>query len=164
MKKVKGFTLVECLIALAILGIGTLVMAQIYANVNRINMSNHLINTSLANQMKYAESYITESTKGGAIVKEVIADYAVTAAGGVSAPDPSTDAPHKANKLKHVKFESDASRGGTGMVYSYTVDTFILLSRDSADLNSSEVGYKGESEDQYNLRYRYIQIHSNSTP
>ena len=33
--KIKGFTLAECLIALAILGIGSLVMAQIYADVSK---------------------------------------------------------------------------------------------------------------------------------
>ncbi|MGN0587459.1 MAG: type II secretion system protein J, partial [Oscillospiraceae bacterium] len=33
-KSVKGFTLVECLVALAILGIASLIMVQIYANVS----------------------------------------------------------------------------------------------------------------------------------
>lgn len=162
MKKIKGFTLVECLIALAILGIGTLVMAQIYANVNKINRDNHLINTSLANQMKYVETYKKESTNAGVTVKEVIEDYAVTTAGGASAPDSSKDAPHKNNKYKYLKIESDSSRGGTGMIYSYTVDTFVLLSRDYQDKNSGQTGYKGETEDQYNLRYRYMQGHANS--
>ena len=55
MKKTRGFTLVECIVALAILGIASLVMAQIYAAVSQQNRLNHQNNASIANQMKYVE-------------------------------------------------------------------------------------------------------------
>ncbi len=55
MKKLKGFTLVECLISLAVLAVASLVMAQIYASVGSINRQNHYMNTSLAAQMALVE-------------------------------------------------------------------------------------------------------------
>ena len=42
-KHIKGFTLIECLIALAILGIASLTMAQIYASVAQRNRNNQII-------------------------------------------------------------------------------------------------------------------------
>ena len=56
-KHFKGFTLIECLIALAILGVASLTMAQIYASVAQRNRNNQIMNTSLSNQMSYVERY-----------------------------------------------------------------------------------------------------------
>lgn len=54
-KKTKGFTLIECIVALAILGIAAMVMAQIYASVSKINEQNHRINESLSQTVAEAE-------------------------------------------------------------------------------------------------------------
>ncbi len=144
MKKmqVKGFTLIECLVALAILGIASLVMAQIYANVSRMNGNNHNINTSLSYQMKYVE----QATESEAII--IYPDGATS-----SNPDTSTEPPHKAKKLKNVTITSDY---GSKYSYSYPVDIRVLLSRDKKDQKVSD-----KSENQYELRYKYLVGHAN---
>ena len=140
--RLKGFTLVECLIALAILGVASLVMAQIYANVSRMNRSNHNINTSLSYQMKFVE----KSIEADAII--IYPDGGTT-----STPDTNIEPPHKANTLKNVKITSDY---GSKHSYSYPVDIRVLLSRDSKNNVVSD-----EQENQYDLRYKYLVGHQN---
>ena len=55
LKKLKGFTLVECLVAMAVLGIASLTIAQVYGAVALMNRDNHVNNTSLSEQMRYVE-------------------------------------------------------------------------------------------------------------
>jgi len=54
-KKTKGFTLVECITAMAILGITALTIAQVYGAVARLNVRNTNMNISLAKQMEHIE-------------------------------------------------------------------------------------------------------------
>lgn len=54
-KKVKGFTLVECIVAMALIGIASLFMCQIYAALASLEKSNKMTSTSLVEQMKIAE-------------------------------------------------------------------------------------------------------------
>ncbi|MCD7729957.1 MAG: prepilin-type N-terminal cleavage/methylation domain-containing protein [Oscillospiraceae bacterium] len=153
--KFKGFTLVECLVALAILGIGALVMAEIYANVNRINLDNHLVNTSLSQQMKYVEKYTDSET-----VKIV---YGTTESGKKPAHKLSGTSNNNYITIKSNYQSSSYSSAITFNdtdTYSYAVNIYVLLSRDSDDLDSDDAGYSGESEDKYNLRYRYMQGYS----
>ncbi|MBQ8827009.1 MAG: prepilin-type N-terminal cleavage/methylation domain-containing protein [Oscillospiraceae bacterium] len=144
MKKMrfKGFTLVECLIALAILGIASLIMAQIYANVSRMNRSNHNINTSLSYQMKYVE----KSIEADSII--IYPDGGTT-----STPDTSTEPPHKLGKLTNVKITSSY---GSKYSYSYPVDIRVLLSRDAKNNVVAD-----KEENQYDLRYKYLVGHQN---
>lgn len=144
MKKMhfKGFTLVECLVALAILGIASLVMAQIYANVSRMNRNNHNINTSLSYQMKYVE----QATESEAII--IYPDGASS-----SNPDTSTAPPHKANTLKNITITSGY---GSKYSYSYPVDIRVLLSRNTKDQQVTD-----KEENQYELRYKYLVGHAN---
>ena len=146
--KIKGFTLIECLVALAILGIASLIMAQIYASVSKINQNNHMINSSLAYQVKYIEKYTDDPT-------ETVVLYALDDGSGNSKPDSDTDAPHvdATKKLNYVKFVSSYTGTNT---YSYTVDIFVMLSR-KADGTTVSVA----DEDNYNLRYKYLQGHTN---
>jgi len=58
-KSLKGFTLVECVVAMAILGIASLVMAQIYGSVAKINRENHRANQSLSQTVAAAEKKIS---------------------------------------------------------------------------------------------------------
>lgn len=58
-KSLKGFTLVECVVAMAILGIASLVMAQIYGSVAKINRENHRANQSLSQTVAAAEKQIS---------------------------------------------------------------------------------------------------------
>ena len=168
MKKIKGFTLIECLVALAILGIASLIMAQIYANVSRINRSNHNINTSLSYQMALVE-------------KETQTDAVAMYYGGGTSSSPDANAkdeasnttkypPHKqgigaADLTKpYVKIKSsyaDKNNGNKKTIYSFPADIYVLLSRDANNKASDDSAYIGDSEGNYNLRYKYIIGHSN---
>lgn len=144
MKKIKGFTLIECLIALAILGIASLTMAEIYANISRINMNNHMVNTSLSYQMQMVEN--KTSTE------------AVKIPSGETASQ--TAPPHTRTNVKYVRFEKlDATGAETGEVYSYPVDCYVLLSRDRQNQNSTVSTEISESD--MNLRYKYITGYTN---
>lgn len=156
--KFKGFTLIECLVALAILGIATMTMAQIYANVARINQTNHLVNTSLSYQMKYVE----EKTASEAVPMLY---------GNSTAKDPQKTPPHKnavdekaENKTSNVTANGNFFKITSSLdssIYSCGVDIYVLMSRDADDNDSSDAGYRGKNENAYNLRYRYIVGHSN---
>lgn len=148
-KHIKGFTLIECLVALAILGIASLVMAEIYASVSKINLSNHNVNTSLSYQMKFVE----QKTESEAVI--IYPDGGTT-----STPDTSTVPPHKAKALKNITIKSDY---GSKNQYSYPVDIRALLSRDSNDNQLTEKTDETGSikENQYELRYKYLVGHAN---
>jgi prepilin-type N-terminal cleavage/methylation domain-containing protein len=60
--KVKGFTLIECIVAIALIGIASLMMAQVYSSVALLNKENLRINNSLERQMQYAELELTKAT------------------------------------------------------------------------------------------------------
>lgn len=135
--KLKGFTLVECIVALAILGIASLLMAQIYAQVALINKRNHAVNSSLSMQMKLVEQYI-----GG--TSDVID---VEFSGDITGTAP----PHDPPKGAHIKFKSSLPSGYT---YSYGVDIHVLMSRDALDNPLDE-----EDDNPKNLRYKYFQGH-----
>lgn len=167
-RKLKGFTLIECLIALAILGIGSLVMAQIYASVNKNNLSNHNINTSLTYQMKVVE----EATGSDAI--PMYFGGGTTSTPDANAAESNTDKhpPHKqgigASDLSKPNVQIVGSYGSH--TYSYPVDIYVLLSRDVDDepskVNNSGTwtdnpNYDGPTEKNISLRYRYIVGHNN---
>lgn len=164
-KRFKGFTLIECIVALAILGIASLTMAQIYANVSRRNKMNHLVNTSLSNQMAYVEKYTNTQAVpiyyGNTTNKPDSHSLNVKTGGvkGDGAP------PHKVsgsltqkNVLKITKYKDATNL--TKEEYSFPTDIYVLKSRDRDDGQlTSDAGY---TEDDYNLRYKYIIGHSNT--
>ncbi len=65
-RTVKGFTLIECIIAMAIMGIASLLMVQVYGTVALMNRDNQKMNASLEVQMEYAEQQLAD---GGGDVK-----------------------------------------------------------------------------------------------
>ncbi len=151
MKKLKGFTLVECIVALAILGIASLVMVEIYANVCKINRANHDTNSSLAYQMKYVEK------KNNLEAISVEATESYDAATGKPANDTP---PHKRTGVTNISIT------GNGNTYSFPVDYHVLQSRDQNDqaafiYNASSnswvenSNYIGDREDNYYLSYKY---------
>lgn len=162
-KKIKGFTLIECLVALAILGIASLVMAQIYAAVSRTNLNNHNVNTSLSYQMKIVE----KATKADA-VEIYYGDstnkpdtHSLSKSGDGNPPDKVSGVSVQHNYITITKYESDG-KTLSDETYSFPVDIFVLLSRDSNDIPSSDINnYKGMDEKNISLRYKYILGHSN---
>lgn len=172
-KHFKGFTLVECLIALAILGIASLVMAQIYANVSRINMSNHQVNTSLSYQMKLAEDATgTDSVSIYYGDTANVPDSHSDSQGGDCKIPSQSGTLTQSNYIKISKIEVDGSGNeSTTDYYEFPVDIYVLLSRDQSDQPSKvnnagtwvdNPNYKGSEEKEISLRYKYIVGHSNS--
>lgn len=145
-KNIKGFTLVECLVAMAILAIACMTLGAIEAAVARTNNANHFMNSSLANQMSYIEKYIDAETV-----------HITNADGGGSVP-PVADSSISSNSgtTAYVKIENSSS----STVYSYPVDIYIMYSRDTHDTGSDEAGYSQVfTEDNHNLRYKYLLGH-----
>lgn len=164
MKKFKGFTLIECIVALAVLGIASLVMAQIYANVSWINRRNHDINSSLAYQMQYVEKKLS------AEAVEVKANEPVLPATGKI----NTQPPHLRTGVNNITIKrvTVGSDIGAGQTYSCAVDYYVLQSRDQNNeaaytYNSStntwvaNPNYTGNQDDNYYLNYKYFVGHSN---
>lgn len=159
-KKIKGFTLIECLVALAILGIASLVMAQIYAAVSRTNLNNHNVNTSLSYQMKIVE----KATKTDAVEiyygnsTDTPDTHSLSQSGDGNPPDKaSVSVQH--NYITMTKYKKDGTLSNE--TYSFPVDIFVLLSRDSNDKPSSDTNYSGMDEKNISLRYKYILGHNN---
>lgn len=141
MKKIKGFTLIECLVALAILGIAFLIMVEIYANVSRMNRNNHNNNTSLAYQMKYVE----ERTDSESIKIEY--------------KEQSDKTSHRVNTSSNyatiTKLNDDKT--ATTDVYYYGCDMYVLRTRDGNDQKIAD-----SDEKAMNLRYKYMMGHTPS--
>lgn len=151
-RKFKGFTLVECIVAIAILGVASLVMAQIYASVSVNNKMNHLVNTSLSNQMKYVEE------AAGAESVELKFNN-----GGAYPSGSKTTPPHKLGSGTISTYDNyvtvtklDPSGAPTTDQYSYPVNIYVLKSRDRSNTALSSTGDAGYTEQDYNLRYKYF--------
>lgn len=150
-KRFKGFTLVECIVALAILAIASLTMAEIYAVVAQRNKENHFTNTSLSNQMAYVEKYT------GSAARKITTAYTSPAA-------PYPKPPHKGGGKSYVAITDSSG----SELYSVPVDIYVLFSRDthnqastteSGGSYSANASYSGVfSEDDYNLRYKYLLV------
>lgn len=54
--KIRGFTLVECIVAMAILGISSLLIVQAYTQLMKVTTMNNTLSTSIADQMADAEA------------------------------------------------------------------------------------------------------------
>jgi prepilin-type N-terminal cleavage/methylation domain-containing protein len=142
MRKLSGFTLVECLVALLILGIASLTLAQVYAAVARGQKESEYMNYSLAEQMKYVEARdIGEAVKIEPTVSGETSTHAL---------DPSASNYHVVINGGPV--------GGTSNVYKYGVNMYILYSRDYDDTSSNAAsGYTYDAESNGKLRYKYLQ-------
>lgn len=160
MRKIKGFTLIECIIAIAILGIASLTMAEIYAGVSRTNLNNNLVNTSLSYQMEKVE----EKTGGAAdTIKIEKYDPADSATQSLVTNNP-TKPPHKLDnsnpqKVRNIRITKLDSSGNpiNDESYSYPVDTYVLLSRDKDNKPSSDsTSDLYNKEKDINLRYKFI--------
>lgn len=178
-KSLRGFTLVECIIALAILGIASAVMVQIYAYVGKMNLINHSVNTSLSYQMKIVEKATgTDSIPiyyGSTSATPVADNHSASKSGDCNPPSKVTDVSTQKNYIEIKKYDSAGSL--TGEMYSYPVDIYVLLSRDkndepskiydatqnkwvdNDDYQDSKKG--GFDEKDISLRYKYIVGHKN---
>lgn len=147
-KTFKGFTLVECLVAMAILAIAGTLMAGIYANVASRNNFNTFNNASLSNQMAYIEKYENANT-----VK-------ITNTHSGTTPPSGTNS----GTTAYVKVKNST----TNLEYSFPVDIYIMYSRDTHNVGSNNKDADGNTatystmyaENDHNLRYKYILGHT----
>lgn len=173
-KTFKGFTLVECLVSMAILAIACMTLGGIEASVARRNNVNHFNNTSLANQMAYIEKYsdsetvkITSTYSGGSAKKPP------------NGTNSGTTAYVKVTKIKQMpsgtantseydplsKNFKTANRVANSSC-SYPVNIYVMYSRDTQDVKSNDSSYgtvassitntSSGVEGESNLRYKYI--------
>lgn len=168
-KSFKGFTLIECVVALAILGIASLTMAQIYAGVSNMNRKNHELNTSMSNQTSFIEKKVkSDGVNEFKCVVDTTQDYSSNPA------SPKYKPPHEYmtnNKVttSYVLFtELDTDSDGDGALdsssasapkYSYPIDVYLLKSRDKDNKDSSDTGYSGADESKVDLRYKFFTAH-----
>lgn len=83
-KTLSGFTLIEVLVAMMILGICSLVFVGMYASVCKHLKSNNQINDRMSEQQKFIETK-SQTSSGGANVFQIMADPKLTGTGGNSA-------------------------------------------------------------------------------
>lgn len=180
-KTFKGFTLVECLIAMAILAIAGTLMASIYANVSQRNNFNHFMNTSLANQMAYIEKY-TDSESVPIYFGGLDSSKKPKQDSELKSTPPTRRAPHEyvSNNqgttayVQIQKLDKNESVVSTDK-YSFPVDIFVMYSRDTGNDASGKAKasseYEREDNTSYsqrygeknnNLRYKYILGHTTS--
>lgn len=183
----KGFTLVECLIAMAILAIASTLMAGIYASVSTRNKFNHFNNTSLANQMAYIEKYENAATLpiyyGGLDAsKKTQKDSEITSNSrkpphehvGTNTGTSAYVQIQKLDKNGNVVTTSETVGSTKGVPkYSFPVDIFVMYSRDTQDDASTKPTAVGSNERETNtsyspifgeqnnnLRYKYVLGHT----
>jgi prepilin-type N-terminal cleavage/methylation domain-containing protein len=158
MRKLSGFTLVECLVALMVLGIAALTLAQVYAAVAKGTRDNEYMNISLAEQMKYVE----KRDNSAAVSIEP------TVSGETSSHELDDDSYHVIINGGPVKLNADGSIAGIATnKYLYGVNMYILYSRDihdeasttNNDDGTTEVNddYAYDTESSGKLRYKYLQ-------
>lgn len=144
-KTLKGFTLVECLVAMAILAIASMTLGAIEATVAKRNNFNHFTNSSLSNQMAYVEKY--ENLE---VVKIASTHTGTTPPSGTNS-----------GTTAYVKLTK-----GTNS-YSFPVDIYVMYSRDTHNVGSNGKDADGNTaaysqmyaEDDHNLRYKYLVGH-----
>lgn len=127
MKKQKGFTLVECIVALAVLGIAAMVMAQVYSMVCKANEMNHRMNESLSNTVAKAEGKDTTTTTEFIKIDKTASPANV--------------------KITFTK-------KGTTTAYNMDTTIYVYYSKDSTAHGNAV--YADPSKDPIGLRYKYF--------
>lgn len=130
--KIKGFTLVECIVAIAVLSIGTLVMASIYACVAQINEKTFRANESLSQTIQRVE---TQSDKTTVTTNEVAI---VKTGSGI--------------EVTYTKL--DSSGAATSTEYKMNSTVYVSFSQDSK--SHSNKYYSDPNDDPIELRYKYF--------
>lgn len=136
-KSLKGFTLVECIVAMAIMGIASLLMVQVYGTVAKMNSDNNRMNNSLEVQMKYAEDQITADGSDVKVTK--IPSYGT----GTTTVDP----------VKFTITNESRTRLGASSFKLKTETADIELYVIGSDTSTDEKAIK---YDDNNVRYKFI--------
>lgn len=157
MKKLKGFTLIECIIAMALIGMTSLLMVQVYGTVAMMNRDNNMMNNSIDRQMQYAEKQLTEVATSGSddgVVKIIeLTSY---------------DKPGAAGKVGEIeiRMDGDLSKNPncskfdiakpTGTPYKAEIDLYVI-GLETTSAAADEYNTTGvESYDNNHIRYKFI--------
>ena len=86
-KRIKGMTLVEVLVAMTILGLGGVMLCAGFGQVNRMNAENYDFNKRMSEQIKIAENNTDKNpdgcTEDEKVINEPVAgDVTITVEGG----------------------------------------------------------------------------------
>lgn len=153
--KLKGFSLIECIVAIALIGIASLLMAQVYGSVALMNKNNARLNTSLTEQMKFAERELKEDAdyKDKNVTKIRLHSYNDGTAANVD-PVSFKMTDESVNKSLGFTF-------GTSAI-SADVDVIVLKSKDDTSTDKSDsMNKKGSTakrvyEMDDTVRYKFI--------
>lgn len=153
-KKIKGFTLVECIVAMAIIGIASVMMAQIYSGIAKINRDNAAANRTLNEEMKFCEQQLM---KGGDNVScTLLTNYSTTAVdekingAGIAADDQVKLVPNQSFTFKITTKESGDSSKFSALDPSRKRNVGVVVYKIKEDKADS-----AEYEDQI-IRYKFI--------
>jgi len=139
LKFINGFTLVECIVAIAILGIASLVMAQIYGAVARANVENHKINESLSTTVANVERQLKSDS-------------------GTNFKIINIDGDNLSNTTTRITFTKDGTHapGTSGDYKIKQQDTDIYIYCAHYENNVTYTNYTSPSNDPIDLRYKYF--------
>lgn len=149
-KSLKGFTLIECLVSLAILGIASLTMAQIYSSVALRNRQNHELNASMSNQTSFIEKQVKNEG-----VNEF--EFDESSWDGITPPSGTNQI--ESSYIQITELDSSGNPVAGATAYSYPIDVYLLKSRDNFNKDSDDEGYKGASESESDVRYKFFTAH-----
>lgn len=155
MKKIKGFTLIECIIAMALIGMTSLLMVQVYGTVAMMNKDNNMMNNSLERQMQYAEKQLTEvadaSPDKDAVKIVELSSYGKSGAAGT---------------VDKIKFKQDKAPSSAQFdvaktsTYDAEIDLYVIgIDKTKADgqlIDDYRGGQVAEIYDDNNTRYKFI--------
>ena len=159
MKKVKGFTLIECLVAMAIIGVTSLLMVQVYGTVAKMNKENTQTNNSIERQMQYAEKQLTEvaaqingspNPDKDAVKIVHLSSYDASAAGNVGKVKIKQD---KAPSSAQFDVGTSSSIEAEIDLYVIGIDTSVADGQAIEDYRNGQVA---ETYDNNNARYKFI--------
>ncbi|MGN1416598.1 MAG: type II secretion system protein [Oscillospiraceae bacterium] len=124
-RKLKGFTLIECIVAMALIGITSLLMVQVYGTIAKMNQDNNRINNSLEKQMEIVENELKTNNGDSAVTVTRITSYDGTVA----------------TKCDQITF----TRSNTGMGLKFTQTPL----KSEADIDMYVIGINGSTTDEY---------------
>lgn len=151
-KTMKGFTLIECIIAMAIMGIASMLMVQVYGTVALMNRDNRKMNVSLEVQMEYAENQLAE--EGGDVKIGRYANYTPVTSEPTSptAPPKDTNGGTKSGTLTDgIKFDmKDATKKAKfdNPDKSSEIDLYVIGTNNGSSENPNY--------DSNTVRYKFI--------
>jgi prepilin-type N-terminal cleavage/methylation domain-containing protein len=126
-KKLKGFTLIECLIAMLVLAVSSLLLVQAYTQLVSVTQENYTMYNSIGKQMLDAESPSTGEGKATDVKSKKISE-AKTIKFQVKYPDSSTTVKRTINEEVSVyvvspyNMEGDQLPTGKGQGSGSTAD------------------------------------------